>query len=243
MNIERGIRWLLILSLCAPIFPGCATILSEKKYPVTFDNAGGPTFFAVRDRKQNVIHEGVTPQQVTLDAKAFPFWPAKYDVTFAGHQDFVQQKELKAGVDPWVAGNIILGGVPGAVIDGATGAMWKLPERVAGGVPTQLAMTDLSMGSRIAAASSKTPNDQNSDSVKQVHFQTPQNAQPGATAVAAPAGSQPAGVMAPQYTAPQYTAPQATLPQMPAAPAWPYSQPPSKPEPEPTSSCGAGCSH
>jgi hypothetical protein len=45
-------------------------------------------------------------------------------------------------LNPWILGNIVIGGVPGLVIDGATGAAWKpkraeihlglLPEEVVG---------------------------------------------------------------------------------------------------------------
>ena len=134
---------------------GCATVLSERRYPVTIDNAEGATFFSVHDRKNNVIHQGLTPQQVTLDAKAFPYWPAKYSVAFAGAQSVSTVKELKAGLDPWAAGNIVLGGVPGIIVDGATGAMFKLPKTVTGGIPAQFAVTDTSDGSRLVAMAIK----------------------------------------------------------------------------------------
>lgn len=134
---------------------GCATVLSEKRYPVTIENAKAPTYFSVHDRKNRVIHQGVTPQQVTLDAKAFPFWPAKYSVTFAGQQAASQTKEVKASVDPWVAGNLLLGGVPGTLVDGATGAMFRLPKSVQGDVPPQFAVTDPNIGSTIARSSSR----------------------------------------------------------------------------------------
>ena len=254
MDVKRGIRCLLLISICVALLPGCATILSEKKYPVTFDNTGGPTFFAVHDRKNRVIHEGVTPQQVTLDAKAFPFWRAKYDVTFAGQNNSSQRQELKARVDPWIAGNILVGGVPGVLVDGATGAMWKLPERISGGVPTQFAMTDLAQGSRIAAAFSKPHNtaDDTTDRVSQVQFQTAQYTVPK------PYTAPKSSAAPKRYTAPKssaagaspstaptsrpFAAPQATMPQI--APAgWPYSQPtPSKPESNSDSAC-VGCSH
>lgn len=131
---------------------GCATIASEKRYPVTVDNTHGPTFFSVQDRKNNVVHQGVTPQQVTLDAKSFPFWPAKYTVVYAGTDSMTQSRELKAGFDPWVAGNILIGGGAGAIVDGATGAMFKLPKRVEGDIPAQFAVVDPNEGSFLARA-------------------------------------------------------------------------------------------
>ncbi len=131
---------------------GCATIMSEKRYPVTIDNTHGPTFFSVHDRKNNVIHQGVTPQQVTLDAKSRPFWPAKYSVVFAGDESTTQRRELKASLDPWAAGNFVIGGGIGLVVDGASGAMFKLPKTVSGEIPAQFAITDTNQGAALAKA-------------------------------------------------------------------------------------------
>ncbi|MEM9366238.1 MAG: hypothetical protein AAGD07_09585 [Planctomycetota bacterium] len=125
--------------------------MSKKRYDVTMDNAGGPTYFSVADRNRNVLHEGVTPQQVSLDAKAFPYWPATYHVTFAGNQDNSEVKTVKAGWDNWLVGNILLGGVTGLVVDGATGAAFKLPSRVEGGIQQQFAVTDVKQGAMIAS--------------------------------------------------------------------------------------------
>ncbi|OYP37900.1 hypothetical protein [Rhodopirellula sp. MGV] len=139
---------LYLLSCCS----GCATLLSERRYPVTIDNPPGPTYFSVVDHKQNVIHQGVTPQQVTLDAKRFPFIPAKYGVVFAGAGNTSQTREIKAKPDPWIVGNLLVGGVPGVIVDGASGAMYKLPKKVEGFVPTTATVTDASQGAVIANA-------------------------------------------------------------------------------------------
>ncbi|MDM4017961.1 hypothetical protein [Roseiconus lacunae] len=113
---------------------GCATILSERRYPVTIDNPPGPTQFSVIDDRQNVIHQGVTPQQVTLDAKRSLCLPANYSVVFSGPNNVRQTKTIKAKPDPWILGNFVFGGVPGFVVDGVSGAMYKLPENVLGNV-------------------------------------------------------------------------------------------------------------
>ncbi|MCS7465239.1 hypothetical protein NZK35_00965 [Stieleria sp. ICT_E10.1] len=156
-----GVRFLgCSLLLCTLITcSGCATLLSEKRYAVTIDNPAAPTFFSVHDRKNRVIQQGITPQQVTLDAKAFPFWPAKYSVVYSGREAATEKHEIKAGVDPWISGNILLGGVAGLVVDGATGSMFKLPKTVKGNVPPQYAVTDLSAGASIAHAAIEPPSD------------------------------------------------------------------------------------
>lgn len=130
---------------------GMCIVGQRKVLPVTIHNRGGQTCFSIRNRKQQVVHEGVTPDQVVLDAKSAPFWPAKYDVTFVGTSDVVQKRELKAGLDPWLGGNILLGGVIGLAVDGTTGAMFRLPEKVIGDIPEQYALLDTNQGAKIAA--------------------------------------------------------------------------------------------
>ncbi len=167
MNLLHTRSFLLVIALCVPFFQGCATIASHREYPVAFENSGGKTYFAVHDQNNQLVHQGVTPEQVTLPAKSAPFRPAKYNVTFAGAGEFTQHRELKAGFDPWTAGNILIGGGLGAVVDGATGAMFKLPKSVAGEVPAQYAITDAAQGARIASLSAE-PAKQNSPSQSDV---------------------------------------------------------------------------
>ena len=154
MSTSRIVNQLLMLTMAAFIastLSGCATLLSDSSYPVTIDNKGGPTYFNVYDRKNQVVQSGVTPQQVTLKSKAFPFWPAHYKVAFAS-QEWVQEQDLKADFDWWTTGNIVLGGAPGLVVDGASGAMWKLQPSVTGQVAPGQVMADPSQGSSILAS-------------------------------------------------------------------------------------------
>lgn len=175
MSCNDLLSRLLLLMVCACGLPGCATIMSDRTYPVTVDNSGGQTYFSIRDRKNQVVHEGVTPSQVNLDAKSHPFFPAKYDVTFVGSDNVVQQREVKAGVDPWIAGNILLGGVIGTVVDGATGSMFSLPDRVTGTIAEQYAITDMRLGAQIASAyspSNKANSGETETIVEQVTYQS-----------------------------------------------------------------------
>ena len=130
-------------------------MISSGRYDVVMDNPPGPTHFTVLDRKNQPIASGVTPDRVELNAKSFPFWPAKYSVVMAGQAGTTQRHELKAGWDPWILGNIVVGGGAGAIVDGATGAAFKLPERVTGSVPPQFAVQDPTVGSRLAAESTQ----------------------------------------------------------------------------------------
>jgi hypothetical protein len=68
-----------------------------------------------------------------------------------------QTQTVKAGFDPWTIGNIVIGGGLGAIVDGASGAMFTLPPSVTGSVSPQYAVTDAAMGAKIAAVAMATP--------------------------------------------------------------------------------------
>lgn len=152
MEWKRRIVCVVLAGVSLPLLSGCATIFSDKKYEVMIDNPGGPTHFAVRDKKNRLVHQGITPQEVTLKARSYPFWPAKYDVSFEGLSNTKGHHELKAGLDPWLAGNVLIGGGLGIVVDGFTGAMFRLPKQVSGAIPAQYAMTDTSQTTQVVSA-------------------------------------------------------------------------------------------
>ncbi|HEY8568160.1 hypothetical protein [Microbulbifer sp.] len=111
------------------LISGCASILSDSNYPVVINsNPSGANFVVVNEAGYDV-HSGVTPSTVTLSASDGYFSSASYVVKFqmAGFQE--QSFQLRAGMDGWYIGNILLGGIIGMlIVDPATGAMWKLPE-------------------------------------------------------------------------------------------------------------------
>jgi hypothetical protein len=133
MDARRVLSLCLLVAVFSPL-AGCATILSDRSWPVTVDNSGGPTYYVIKDRKNQVVQAGVTPQQVTLKSSAGPFRPARYHVEYAGEQG-IHHQTIEPRINWWTAGNIILGGVPGLVVDAGTGAMWKLDPTVVGEVP------------------------------------------------------------------------------------------------------------
>ena len=119
-NRNKIIMTLPVLALCS-----CASIVSKSDYPVTLQSST-PTKVTVKSKgTNNVVHSGVTPTTVTLPASEGYFQPAQYDI-----QTPKNTQSLNATMDPWYAGNIVFGGIIGALVDPATGAMWKLPKEV-----------------------------------------------------------------------------------------------------------------
>lgn len=154
MNWNRAICSGLIV-LMTGILSGCATLVSDRKYEVTMDNSGGPTYFSVYDARNQVVESGVTPKQVTLKANANAklFRKSKYSVVFAG-RDGVDQQTLHGKIDWWTAGNIIIGGLPGLAIDTMSGAVWRLDSRVTGQVPAEMLVSNRTHGAAVLASHS-----------------------------------------------------------------------------------------
>ena len=142
-----------LMMIIAYSLSGCATIVSGGRNQVTVDNSGGATYFSILDHNHQVVDSGVTPKQVTLRTKQQWLKPAKYQVVYAG-QEGTTQHDLNARLNWWTAGNIVIGGVPGLIIDSATGAAWKLQPKVVGQIPAQQVVSNASQGAEIVAAHS-----------------------------------------------------------------------------------------
>lgn len=117
---------------------GCASIIGKSSYPVTIKSTPDGTHFVVKDSSGSAIHTGETPATVTLNSSNGYFKKASYTIVFSKDGYNEQTVPLVSGLDGWYWGNILLGGVIGMlIVDPATGAMWKLPDNVAGNLAKQ----------------------------------------------------------------------------------------------------------
>ena len=108
---------------------GCASIVSDSKYPVSINSNPSGANFLIKDKNGMVVHSGKTPEVVLLKAGAGYFSSATYSVYFKkkGYGDVT--RVLDTELDGWYIGNILFGGIIGfLIVDPITGAMWKLPE-------------------------------------------------------------------------------------------------------------------
>jgi hypothetical protein len=62
---------------------------------------------------------------VALKRKDKFIFPARYTATIAAPGYQSAQVPIRSTVNPWILGNVIIGGIPGLVIDNVTGAAWK----------------------------------------------------------------------------------------------------------------------
>lgn len=69
-----------------------------------------------------------SPGIVSLKRQRRFFLPAHYTATISAPGFQTAQVPIGSTLNPWILGNIVIGGIPGLVIDGATGAVWK-PKR------------------------------------------------------------------------------------------------------------------
>ena len=110
----------IVLGMC-----GCASVVSGRYADVRLDSYPANAHVVVRDQKGATVAEAQTPAVVSLKRNRKFFLPAKYTATFEAPGYASATVPLKSTINPWVAGNIVLGGPIGLVVDTATGAGWR----------------------------------------------------------------------------------------------------------------------
>jgi hypothetical protein len=104
---------------------GCASIVSGRHAEVSIYTNAPNAHVVVRDKRGQEVASVHTPGRVALKRKDRFIFPARYTATIAAPGFETAQVPIRSTVNPWVLGNIVFGGIPGLVIDNATGAAWK----------------------------------------------------------------------------------------------------------------------
>ena len=119
---NKSICRAVALILAAPLFAGCASIVSDDD---------STTYFETDPEKARCVLHGQdfrrvveTPTSMSLPSEAAP-------ITVACKADGYREtaEVLDTSMDGWILGNIIFGGVVGAVVDAARGAGQKFSPR------------------------------------------------------------------------------------------------------------------
>jgi len=112
----------ILAGVLASILMGCATQMSKSEYAICISTGQPGQEFKVYNRKGEYVHQGRTPQIVVLKAQSEYFTHEIY--TIKGPNNY----KLEATMTPFYWGNVFM---PfGFAIDGVTGAMWALPDKV-----------------------------------------------------------------------------------------------------------------
>ena len=130
IKMKKFINFLGLVSLVS-VLSGCSSIVSKSDYAVAISSSPESANFTVTDKQGREIHSGLTPETITLSSSSGYFSAASYTIKFTkeGYPDKVFT--LRSDLDGWYIGNIVFGGLIGMlVVDPATGAMYRLPERI-----------------------------------------------------------------------------------------------------------------
>ncbi len=142
---------------------GCASIISGRHGEVAVDSYPSNAHVAIHDRRGRQVSSFNTPGVATLKRQGRFFLPARYTaiISAPGYQS--AQVPIGSTLNPWILGNIVIGGIPGLVVDSATGAAWK-PKRSE--IHQQLSLNDEPYLSPVHSAAG----DQQSDTVRAAQY-------------------------------------------------------------------------
>lgn len=122
-----------LLAACAAslALASCASIIGKSNYPLNVASNPAEAHFTITDKSGKVIHEGTTPQVVTLKSSHGYFEAERYDIKFDKAGFASKTYTLTGEINGWYFGNLLFGGLIGMlIVDPLTGAMYRLPKGV-----------------------------------------------------------------------------------------------------------------
>ena len=114
-----------LLITAALLFSGCAYILSTDSQDISISSSPAGAQVTIKTTGGIEVFTGTTPAQAHLKRKN------EYiiEVTLDGHTP--KKIHLTQSINPATFWNLLGGGIPGWIIDGVSGAIWKLePETI-----------------------------------------------------------------------------------------------------------------
>lgn len=116
---------LLGLGSLAVTSAGCATIMNGRTAEVALRSEPTGADVTVRDNEGSVVAQTVTPGAVTLKRGGPWGRPARHVATFEKPGYEPSHVPIDSKWNPWVLGNVLIGGGLGAGVDIVTGAQWR----------------------------------------------------------------------------------------------------------------------
>ena len=113
------------LGLLLIVFWNCATIISGSKQDISVNSEPSGAKVKVTTTGGVEMGQGITPASFSLKKGT------EYVVSI--EMEGYSYKEVRLGkeFDVYVIGNLLCGGLPGLIVDGLSGAMWKIsPDEV-----------------------------------------------------------------------------------------------------------------
>lgn len=113
------------------IASGCATIVSRSQYPLRVNAEPRGAEVVVTDGKDVEVYRGKSPTQLNLKSGGGYFKAARYQVRISATGYQPQTIPITFKLNNWYFGNIVFGGIIGAlIVDPITGAMWRIKDPI-----------------------------------------------------------------------------------------------------------------
>jgi hypothetical protein len=116
---------LSVLVALIGLLPGCASIMSGRYADVTIASNPPNALVAIQDDANREVASFHTPGVAKLKRNRKYLMPAGYTATIQAPGYETAQVPIRSTANPWILANVVLGGVPGLIVDGATGAVWQ----------------------------------------------------------------------------------------------------------------------
>jgi hypothetical protein len=114
-----------IIGIAACSLSGCASIVSGRSAEVAIDSYPANAHVVIHDDNGRAVASANTPGVVSLKRNRRYFLPARYTATIEAPGYAPAQVPIRSTLNPWILGNVVIGGIPGLIVDNATGAAWR----------------------------------------------------------------------------------------------------------------------
>jgi hypothetical protein len=114
-----------VLLLTVGLLPGCASIISGRYADVSVASNPVGAHVAILDEANQEVASFRSPGVARLRRNRKFLMPARYTATIESPGYETAKVPIRSTANPWVFANIVLGGVAGLAVDGATGAAYR----------------------------------------------------------------------------------------------------------------------
>jgi hypothetical protein len=117
---------LLGFSIAALVSIGCATVMNGRHAEVAIKSQPSGARVSVQNEVGETVATSKTPGRVTLKRSNGLFRKAPRYTAFIEKPGYeTAEVSINPKWNPWILGNVVLGGVVGLAADSATGAIWR----------------------------------------------------------------------------------------------------------------------
>jgi len=119
----------IIISTAVLVLSSCATIVGDKTQLMNIASNPSEATISITDERGQVVFEGKTPTNVTLQKSDGSYWGKKSYTVKISKDGFAEQSiAVSASANGWyIAGNFVFGGLIGwFIVDPMNGAMYTL---------------------------------------------------------------------------------------------------------------------